>query len=211
MSGGRELFVLVTTVDIVMGPLLTFAVFNVKKGWPHLRRDLVVIAALQLAALAYGLHTVHIARPVALMFEVDRFRVITAADVHEPELPEAPVGLRSLPLNGPRQMSLELPEGEERTDALFKAIGGLDIGQRPRFWRPYDDAARRNALAKARPYLVLTSRYPERAPEFDARLAAEGLVAQEARFLPVMARGDWVAVLDAQGNIATFLAADGFF
>lgn len=211
MSGGRELFLLVTSVDVVLGPLLTFAVFNLKKGWPHLRRDLAVIGALQLAALAYGLHTVYIARPVALMFEVDRFRVVIAADVHEPELPEAPPGLRTLPLDGPRTLSLFMPEGEERTDALFKAIGGLDLGQRPRYWRPYDDAARAQVLAKARPVKILLEHYPQRLAEFSARLGEARLVPERAKFLPVTARGDWVAVLDERGDVAAFIAADGFF
>ncbi len=32
MAGGRDLFLLVTSVDVVIGPLLTFAVFNRAKG-----------------------------------------------------------------------------------------------------------------------------------------------------------------------------------
>lgn len=210
LSGGRELFVLVTTVDVVMGPLLTFAVFNLAKGWRHLRRDLFVIAALQLGALAYGLHTVYLARPVAMLFEVDRFRVVTAADVFEPELPQAPEGLRSLPLDGPRLLTLHMPEGEERSEALFKAIGGIDLGQRPRYWRHYDDDARQQALAKARPFQVLLQHYPKLAPAFRAEVPSD-VATEQARFLPVRARGDWVAVLDARGEIRAFLAADGFF
>ena len=101
MAGGRDLFLLVTSVDVVLGPLLTFAVFNLAKGWKHLRRDLAVIGVIQMAALVYGLHTVYIVRPVALVFEVDRFRLVTATDVHEPELPKALPAYRSLPLTGP--------------------------------------------------------------------------------------------------------------
>src|SRR4051812_41758107 len=57
VAGGRELFLLVISIDVVLGPLLTFTVFNWAKGWKHLRRDLAVIGAIQLAALIYGLHT----------------------------------------------------------------------------------------------------------------------------------------------------------
>ena len=82
MSGGQSLFVLVVSVDVVLGPLLTLAVFDrTRKSIRHLRMDLLVIALLQTAALGYGLHTVMAVRPVALVFEVDRFRVVTAADV----------------------------------------------------------------------------------------------------------------------------------
>ena len=86
LSGGGSLFLLVTTVDVIIGPLLTFAVFNPGKGCRYLRRDLAVIACLQFAALGYGLHAVYQVRPVALVFEKDRCRVVSAANVYEPEL-----------------------------------------------------------------------------------------------------------------------------
>ena len=89
LSGGRQLFLLITAVDVILGPLLTFVVFDLRKGWPHVRRDLTIIGAIQLGALLYGLHTVYVARPVAMVFEADRFRVVTANDVHEPDLPKA--------------------------------------------------------------------------------------------------------------------------
>ena len=101
LSGGRELFLLVTTVDVILGPLLTFVIFDLRKGWPHIRRDLAIIGCIQLAALLYGLHTVYVARPVAMVFEVDRFRVVTANDVHEPDLPKARPEYQAMPLTGP--------------------------------------------------------------------------------------------------------------
>ena len=212
LSGGRGLFVLVVTVDVILGPLLTFAVFNLKKGWPHLRRDLAIIGVIQLAGLAYGLQTVHAVRPVATVLENDRFRVVTASDVHLPELPMAPAGLQSLPLDGPRMVFARRPEpGAERNDVLQMAIGrGIDVGQRPKFWRPYDEG-RTAAVERARPVGALLTKYEARAAEFRAALAEAGLSEAEARFLPVMARGDWVAILNARGDIVTFLAADGFF
>lgn len=211
LSGGRDLFMLVTSVDMVLGPLLTFAVFNLNKGWPHLRRDLAVIGVIQLAALLYGLHAVSGARPVAMVFEVDRFRIVTADAVHRPELPAAAPEYRTLPLTGPWLLAAKLPEaGDERNKALFMSLEGVDVGQRPRFWRPYDES-RAAAIARSRPFELLPKKYPQRAQEFAAALAEAKQTADEARFLPVMARGDWVAVLRKNGDIATFLQADGFF
>ena len=102
MAGGRDLFLLVTAVDVVIGPVLTFAVFNRAKGKRHLSRDLAVIALLQIAALVYGLHTVYIARPVAMVFEVERFRLVSANDVLVEELPKALPEFRELSLTGPQ-------------------------------------------------------------------------------------------------------------
>lgn len=212
LSGGRGLFILVVTVDVILGPLLTFAVFNLKKGWPHLRRDLAIIGVIQLAGLAYGLQTVYTVRPVATVFETDRFRVVTAAEVHEPELPKAMPEYRALPLTGPWLLTARRPEaGDERSDVIFMALQkGIDVSQRPGFWRPYSEG-RAAALERSRSVEMLFQRYEARSAEFRAELAEAGVVEAEARFLPVVARGDWVAVLDKQGNIATFLAADGFF
>lgn len=210
MAGGRGLFFLVVSVDVVLGPLLTLVVFDVAKGWPHLRRDLAVIALLQLAGLVYGLHTVYEVRPVAIAFEFTRFRVVSAGDVVEEELPKARPDFRRLPLTGPWTLAVRPAEaGPERNDAIFMALKGVDTSQRPGFWRPYTEA-RSEALAAARPLMTLLDREAGRRAEFQQILAQAGVNVAEARFLPVMARGDWVAVLDAAGNIATYLPADGF-
>ena len=55
ISGGRELFFLIVSVDVVLGPLLTFAVFNTAKRRRELALDISVIAVLQAAALALSL------------------------------------------------------------------------------------------------------------------------------------------------------------
>ena len=88
ISGGRELFRLVVAVDVVLGPLITFTIFNRAKPRRELRRDLAVVVLLQLAGLGYGLWTVQLARPVHLVYELDRFRV-----VHQVEIPEESAGL----------------------------------------------------------------------------------------------------------------------
>jgi hypothetical protein len=211
LAGGRDLFLLVVSVDVVMGPLLTFAVFNQAKGWPHLRRDLAVIGLLQLGALFYGLHTVYIARPVALVFEVDRLRVVAADAVYTPELPKALPQYRSLPLTGPWLLGARIVQpGAEHNDALFMGVGGVDVGQRPLFWQPYGEA-RDRVLARSRPVAVLLAHYPAKSGDLTECLNALKLDPLQARFLPVMARGDWIALLRPNGDVAGFASFDGFF
>lgn len=214
LAGGRELFLLVVSVDVVLGPLLTFAVFNRAKGWPHLRRDLAVIAALQLAALGYGMHTVYVARPVALVFEVDRLRLISALDVYEPELVQARPEYRQLPLTGPWLLSLrDAQPGAEKTDALMMALDqGVDMGQRPKFWQPYE-LSRAAVLAKSRPLNLLLTRYPHIRASVQEALAAQKTDAAAVRFLPLTGtrKGDWVALIDAQGRPVHYVPVDGFF
>jgi hypothetical protein len=211
MAGGRDLFLLVSIVDVVIGPVLTFAVFNRAKGRRHLARDLTVIGALQLAALAYGLHTVYIARPVAMVFEVERFRLVTANDVLVEELPKAPAELRELSITGPKVIGARRPEsGAERNDAMFMGAGGVDVGQRPLFWQLYAQTQAR-ALERSKPVAALLKQYPDRANDTKQRLAAMTADQASARFLPVMAREPWVAVLDKNGALLGYLPLDGFF
>ena len=80
ISGGQSLFGLVVAVDVVLGPLLTWVVFDRRKPRSELVRDLAVISLIQMAALLYGLATVYQVRPLYLVHEVDRFRVIAQAD-----------------------------------------------------------------------------------------------------------------------------------
>lgn len=212
LAGGTGLFVLVSGVDVVIGPLATFAIFDRSKGWPVLRRDLAVILALQLAALFYGLHVVFEARPVALALEGQRMRVITAVDVITAELPQAPAGLRSLPLDGPRLLNTVAPsDPAEKLAAIQAALAGTDLGQRPRFWRPWDARARQDALAASRSIDRLLQRHAARRDELQSALERTGRAASTVRYLPLLSKhGEWVALIDAgTGELAGFLPFDG--
>ena len=211
-AGGRELFLLVTGVDVALGPLLTFAVFNLKKGWAHLRRDLAIIAVLQLAALGYGMYTVYLARPVALVYEKDRFRVITNVQVQEGELAKALPAYRNLPLTGPWLLSTRDPTTEERSDALLMAaFTGVDRAERPTFWQPYVDSIP-EVLKRGRPLAVLFQKYPQMEAGVNAALDARKVDRSAAKFLPLLTRGgDWVAIVDAAGQPVHFVRGDAFF
>lgn len=213
MIGGRQLFWLVIGVDVVLGPLLTLVAFNERKPLAELRRDLLVIAALQTAALAYGVHTVALVRPVAMVFEVKWFRLVTANAVLEAELPRAPEDLRALAWTGPRLLSARRSAAgsSEQAEQIATALRGYDIGQRPSLWQPYEQL-RDAAVAQARPIEALLKRQARSADAIRAALAAWQLSPDEARFLPVVApQGDWLAVLRANGDVAGYLPYDGFF
>ncbi len=213
LGGGTHLLTLVVVVDVVMGPLLTFAVFNQRKTASHLRKDIAVIAALQLAALLYGLYSVQLARPVALVFEHDRFRVISAAEVLEKELPNALPEFQSLSWTGPKVIAVRRTlAGQERNDSLMTAIiDGVDTSQRPAFWIPYGAEERTTALRVSRPIEDLIAHYPDDRGALVAELKAAHLKPEDARFLPVIGKEDAVAILDGEGRVAAFFLRDGFF
>lgn len=213
MSGGTSLLMLVALVDIVVGPILTFAVFNTQKSRSHLRRDIATIAFFQLVALAYGLHSVYLARPVALAFEHDRFRVISAAEVVQGELPQALPEFQELSLAGPQTLAVrKAVQGRELNESLAGAVlEGVDTSQRPKFWIPYGTGERAAAFKAGRPVSLLVDKYPDSGQALNALLTKQGIALSDARFLPVRARNDAVAVLNLDGSVAGFLPYDGYF
>lgn len=213
IAGGTSLLLLIMAVDVVMGPILTFSVFDPRKGKSHLKRDLIVIAALQMGALLYGIYTVQLARPIALVFEYDRFRVVSAAEVLHEELHKAAPEFTKLPWTGPRVIAIRKTErGEERNSALMTAIlDGVDTSQRPTFWVAYSDSMKSLALDASKSISILLERYPERRQDLLNTLHRMDLTESTARYLPVAARGDAVAVLNMRGEVAGFLLEDGFF
>ena len=212
LCGGLELLRLVIGVDVVVGPFLTFVVFNIKKPRRELVRDISIIALCQLGALAYGLHSVYEARPVFLVFEVDRFRAITPADVYLKELPQALPAFRHLSLTGPKLIGTRAPHpGDEQLKTFDLAMQGFDIGQRPIFWQPFD-LSRAAAIARSRPVTSLEKKYPKQDAEIMDALKEAGVSPTEGRFLPLTSRkSSWVTILDAHGNPAAFLPLNGFF
>lgn len=209
MAGGRRLFLLILGVDVVMGPLLTLVVFDRRKPRRELARDLAVISVLQISALVYGLHTLYIARPVALAYEPGRFRVVSANDVPVDQLDQARHEYRSLPMSGPWILGTRPTRPQERLASLEEALKGIDVGQRPGRWQPYEES-RAEVLSVARPIDSLLNRYPDRREELLARLSEHRLDPARARYLPIVARGDWVALLDERGDVAGYAPFDGF-
>ncbi len=210
ISGGRELFFIVVAVDVVLGPLITFAVFDRRKRRSELVRDLAVVCALQLAGLAYGLHTVFIARPVVLSLEVNRLRVVRAIDLTEAELAKGPSEWRELPWSGVVLLATRPPRGDEKLEAIDLGLQGQDVGMRPEFWLPSDQTAAL-MLQGAKPLQELLRRYPDRAVEIGRIAAATGVAAEQLRFLPLLARStDWVALIDGDGKVVGHAPVDGF-
>lgn len=216
ISGGRELFLIVVAVDVILGPLLTLAVFNRAKPRQELQRDLGVIGLLQLMALCYGLWTVSLARPVHLVFEVDRFRVVHAVDVPLDLMHKVPAEIDALPLWGPTLLAVRpFKDARESFEATQVALGGIALASRPDLWQPYS-MARDRVLKEAKPVAALKQRFASRAPEIDALLAPH-LAPVKAKpaslvYLPMAGRQSfWTVFLDpTTAQVVAFMPLDSF-
>lgn len=216
MAGGRDLFLLIVSVDVVLGPLLTFAIFNPGKGWGRLKFDLVVIALLQLSALFYGLSTVAQARPVYLVHTGDRFNLVAAGDLSESDLAlaERPEFAR-VSWGGPRLVGTRTPVDEAERSALIQdSMLGKDVQLQPKFYVPYEESSARVAA-----YALPLQKLRDKNPGPEARELLENTLRslpqepQTLRWLPILARTqEWVVLLDARQPMrpVAYLPLQGF-
>lgn len=216
LSGGLKLFLILVSVDVVCGPLLTLILFSPKKPRREMVMDMSLVVLIQVAALAYGMYTVYQARPLFLVHEVDRFRVISLPDFNGDDvsaaLEQLDNSLKPRPFGGPVTVGIRDPlSREERQDVMLESIaGGRDYAQRPEFYRPYDAAYQAKVLARAKPLQSFVQRFPEVAQEAVNLVKAKGVSLENALFLPVLHKQEWVAVMDGQAHILGFLPGDGF-
>ena len=212
ISGGRELFFILIAVDVILGPLITLAIFNRAKPWSELKRDLAIVVLLQLGALGYGMWTVFVARPVHLVFEYTRFNVAHAIDVPESLLGKSPTDVGALPLFGPKPLSLRpFKDGNEQADATLAALSGLSLAARPDLWQTYEKAVP-DVLKAAKPVALLKSRFPNRVAEIDKVLAPFGPAGQSMVYVPMVGRKSfWTVFLDpVSAEVKAFMPLDSF-
>ena len=80
IDGGWQGIRLVAGVDLVLGPLLTFLIFDLSKSRKEIVFDLMTIVTIQIGALAYGVNATYSQRPVAIVV-IDEY-VLTAIMEH---------------------------------------------------------------------------------------------------------------------------------
>lgn len=212
MSGGRDLFLIVVAVDVILGPLITLAIFNPGKPLKELRLDLAFVAMIQLAGLGYGLWTVSLARPAHLVFEIDRFRVVHVVDIPQDLVAQAPPDVDVMPLNGPTLLAVRpFRDEQEKFDATMVALRGVALGVRPDLWQSYEQA-RPAVLKAARPVTDLKLRFPQRSAEIDTLIKERGRQPAATLWLPIVSRKIfWTAFVDAStAQVVGFLPLDSF-
>ncbi|WP_394753895.1 TfpX/TfpZ family type IV pilin accessory protein [Crenothrix sp.] len=151
--GVTEIFLILLSVDIVIGPMLTFVVY--KPGKASLKFDLTVIALLQLMALGYGINTVFQGRPAFVVFSQDRFEIARASDI---DAGSAQIALQNKNATAqtswasPRWVAaVASPDPKRDQEILFSATaGGPDWPLLPELFVPLVQV-KEQILKKARP------------------------------------------------------------
>jgi hypothetical protein len=206
-AGGATLLTLLIGVDVVLGPLLTFVVFDPAKK--SLVYDLAAIVMLQVAALVYGIHVMASARPAFVVYLRGGFDVVSASDVvtegmAQAQLPE----FRSVPLTGPRLAAARVPvdPGVQLKISMEAMTGGPDLTTYPRYYIPYATASR-EAAARGKPLATLAQASPDNAAAVAKFLGSSGRSMDGLVYLPLHARAAPMSiVLDkAKGDVVGVL------
>lgn len=198
-QGVSKIVLILIGVDVAIGPLITLIIFDrAKKSLPF---DLAVIACLQLAALLYGLHSIFIARPAIIAFNIDRFDVVTALDVDRESLEKARAeGKPGLPWGHPRLVVARRPEdAKERQALMFSAVfGGPDLAQMAQWYEPYAEA-RDVALPRVRPLSELRKINALDDVQWKALVAGLGRPEEQLGYFPMQAKlKDGAVIVDAR-------------
>jgi len=204
VAGGLDLLLVIISVDVTLGPLITLLVF--KPGKWGLKFDLAVIALLQVSALVYGLLAIAESRPVYITFVKDRFELVRAGELADADLAKATPAYRSLSWFGYRLAGAKVPRNPAEQMALLNAaLGGKDIQYHPQYYVEYAEVAP-DAVKRAAPIAQLRALNRDRLAEIDSLVARVG---PEARlgFLPMRAgRRDMSVIVETKGgNVVALL------
>jgi hypothetical protein len=199
---------IIVGVDLVVGPLFTLIVFDRRK--PRLKWDLAMIFALQLAALAYGVHTVYQGRPGFVVFAKDRFEVVAPSDLKPDDRAAAATNPQArLDLLRPRWVAARQPESaSEQSTIMMEALSsGRDVQHHPRLYVDYADE-RATALERALPISRLRALNPGQDERIDALVGASGRAEGGLRYLPLRGpAGDGAVLIDAKDASVVTVAA----
>jgi hypothetical protein len=193
-AGGSGLLYLLVGVDVVLGPLLTLIVF--KSGKRGMKFDLTMIGTVQILALIYGMHIVFLARPAFIVFDRDRFELVTAVELDAADLARAKhAEFRSVGWGGPRFVAADLPtDPAERRALVDAALTGRDLKHMPRYFVPYAERTK-EVLAGSVSTARLRATETTSGRAVDKYLASSGTRDDDVRAVMLRTRFAWLVVL----------------
>lgn len=208
ISGGTQLFLMIVSIDVIVGPLITLIISKPGKSWRALAFDYCTIALLQLSALAYGTWTMAAARPLHMVFEKDLFRVVHVPEILAEQWKRVPPGIEAQPLTGPDMLTARMPvDTDEKMASIDLALAGVLEAFQPALWTPYDGKA---AFEAGRDMKDLRAKLPRDGAAIDTAVRAAGVPESDLRWTIVIGRQfiTWTALLDKQGRIVAYAPLD---
>jgi hypothetical protein len=196
LMGGKRLIYLIACVDIFLGPILTFVVFDSTKKW--IKFDLACIAIFQVAAMSYGLYVMLQARPIFTVFVKDAFYVASVVDIVPAELAKGKKQeWKTASLTGPKLVAAE-PDKKNKFENMFyeTEIQTATIQQYPRFYVDYKSQSE-NVIKAGKPLIQLAGFNQNNKIKINKFLKKNSSTIENFLYLPIYsATGTMSAVVD---------------
>lgn len=139
---GREILGLAVVIDLTLGPLVTFVLYNPSGTRKEFLATLLIATLLQAAALSYGLYQAKSSRPIFLAFEGDKFRIVSRPDIREDEIRNAPEEFRNINQFGVKIISTKLLDAGAPglLESIQLDLQGIHPAYRPQRWQDYENS-----------------------------------------------------------------------
>jgi hypothetical protein len=194
-DGGWQGLRLMFAVDVVLGPLLTFIIFNPAKSRREITFDLSIVALVQVAALSWGVHMVHKERPAAVILWDGGFLTVPAHYYPKEDLSK----LSQFDTHTPPVVHERFPTNDETLKSMRMSNEGTPRSAQIFLYQPLssglEDAFSRAAVFETN----LTAERPKLKGEFARMRVTHG---NDVGFVPYKGRfGEAVFVLSRKGEI----------
>ncbi len=138
-DGGWQGIRIIAGVDLVLGPALTFIVFNPHKPLRLLKLDLGLIGLAQVAALTWGIWAVHNERPYLAVFADGAFYPLAYYQLPETGLSKEDINKLDDSDSSPKKIYVDTPADEQEHMALLmKAVASGPIHYMGNLYRRFD-------------------------------------------------------------------------
>ena len=185
MMGGRELFLLVLICDIILGPLISFIIYNRNKKPLTLFLDYSIVAAIQIGALGYGAATVADLRPAFLVFTVDQYVVVSAGELTARDFEHAQNDdWNGSPWLGHKVVFVKkIDDPDAQFELAMSALsGGRDLQHVVENYRPIS-AHVEEVVAQGKTIKSLLASFPTKANKIRSAVADSGYPESKLRWL----------------------------
>ncbi|WP_311222238.1 MULTISPECIES: hypothetical protein [unclassified Acidovorax] len=222
MLGIFDFVGLLIATSSVISCLLYGVLINPSKSRTALRIDYTLLWGGQIFFALFGASSLAEMRPLAIVFEVDRFRVVTYNDIYFQKGEEIPKWVKKWGLYQERMLAAELhPPPGQSTDRIAMVLSGVEIGQMPSRWINYSMASN-GVRQKAKDIRSLMFKYPKEfvscntAGYFCMRnsFGKDLSLKEDTLWLPIVSRHslEWIAFIEPKAyKITGYMNVDGFF
>ena len=183
-DGGGIGLKLLVLVDLILGPVLTFVVFDPNKKRSKMVFDLSVIALFQLGAYGYGLWNIHAVRVQALSFHEGQFHAVTAATFAEQTIADG--GWQPLGEGPVRVVNTREPkDGDEASGVVgFQLVSGMEPYELHFLYEPFAPTVASH-WSQGHTLAAMRGAQPALADTAQRWLDRKGLSAEAVRFYRV--------------------------